>query len=154
MVDDVAESSGHARVRGRVLDGALEQVGEPLQRVLVHVADVGHVRDAEEEEGAVLGDGAVPGSGLVDLRLGGVRHLLLLRDLIREELGRRQDLHRALVLQDVPLGRAQHLEDLILDLLELFLVLRALDDELIFLLRQIRAFLRDDDAEELIFQTV
>jgi len=56
---------------------------------------------AEEEDGGVLGHRAVAGAGLIDLGLRGVGDLLLLADLVRQHLGRRQDLDGALVLQDV-----------------------------------------------------
>ena len=49
------------RGRGRVY--LYEEVLEPDERVLVHGVDLGEVRDREEEKGAALGHGDVPGEG-------------------------------------------------------------------------------------------
>ena len=109
-----------------VCDGPDEQIDEPTQTVLVHRVDVGHVGNSKVEDGRVMRDGLVARPGLVDLGLGLVRNLLLLRDLVREQLGGLQDFNRALVLEDVALAAAKHAQDLVLNLLELLLVLRTL----------------------------
>ena len=51
------------RVRGRGRVYLYEEVLEPYERVLVHGVDLGEVRDREEEKGAALGHGDVPGEG-------------------------------------------------------------------------------------------
>ena len=139
---------------GAVVDGPLEQVGEPLQGVLVHGVDVGHVRDAEEEDGGVERHRLVPLPGLVDLLLGHVGDLLLLGDVVGRDLRLLQDLHGRLVFEDVALAGAQGLQDLVLDLLELPLVLRALDDQLALLLLQVRPLLGHHDAEQLVLEAL
>ena len=51
------------------LDGDVEEVHEPGERVLVHGVDVGQVRDGEEEDRAVGSHGLVPGTRLLYLAL-------------------------------------------------------------------------------------
>lgn len=102
-----------------VVDGHDEEVDEPGEGVLVHGLYVGQVGDGEEEDGRVHGDGRVAHARLVDLHLRHLGHRLLLRDLVGQHFGRGQDLHRRLILQDVALGRGEHLQDLILNLLQL-----------------------------------
>ena len=63
--------------------------------------------------------------------------LLFLGDLVGHELGRVQDLDGALVLQDVPFGRLQRLQDLVLDLFQLLLVSGRLQDQGVPLLLQL-----------------
>lgn len=87
----------------RVRDGGDEQVDEPAQRVLVHRVDVGHVGDAEVQDGRVVCDGLVVGARLVDSGLRHVRNLLLLADVVGQDLGGLQHVDRLLVLQDVAL---------------------------------------------------
>ena len=57
------------------MNGHDVEVDEPGERVLVHGVDVGQVGDAEEEDGRVLGDGAVALACLVDLLLRLLSHL-------------------------------------------------------------------------------
>ena len=68
-----------------VVYGADEQPEEPAQRVLVHGVDTAEVRDAEEKDGRVLGDGRVAHARLTDLLLGFLGDLLFLGDLVAEE---------------------------------------------------------------------
>ena len=112
----------------RVGDRADEEVDEPVERVLVHRVDVGEQRDAEVEQRRAVRDGLVAVARLVDLDLGLLGDLLLLADLGREHLGGREDVDRRRVLEDVAaLAAREHLEDLVLDLLELLLVRRRLE---------------------------
>ena len=71
-------------------------------------------------------------------------------DLLREDLGGGEDLDRSLVLQDVALRAGQHLQDLVLDLLQLLLVVRPLHDQLVLLLLQLGLLLRRQDAQQLV----
>jgi hypothetical protein len=49
-------------------------------------------------------------------------------------------LNGSLVLEDVPLGAGEHLQDLVLNLLQLLLVVRPLHDQVVlFLLKKIQA---------------
>ena len=63
--------------------------------------------------------------------------LLFLGDLVGHELSGVQDLNGALVLQDVAFRRLQRLQDLVLDLLQLLLVGRRLQDQSVSLLLQL-----------------
>eukprot|EP00976_Prorocentrum_cordatum_P114809 1195902-Prorocentrum_minimum.AAC.5 len=74
-------------VTGRgVCDRLDEQVAEPLQAVLVHGVDVGHVLHGEKEERRVLRYRLVAHARLVDLHLRHLRNLLLHCDLVGEHL--------------------------------------------------------------------
>ena len=101
---DVPQAGLQLRGPVRVVDAAQEELGVPLQRVLVHVADVGHVGYAEEQDGGMLRHRPVSRSRQIDLHLGLVGDLLLLRDFIGQHLGRAEHLNRFFVLQNVTLG--------------------------------------------------
>ena len=57
-----------------------------------------------------------------------------------------------LVLQDVALGGGEHLEDLVLDVLQLLLVLGRLDDQLVLGLLELGLLLGGHDAQQLVLQ--
>eukprot|EP00976_Prorocentrum_cordatum_P105382 1194250-Prorocentrum_minimum.AAC.7 len=99
-------------MRWRALhDGAHEERGEPLEAELV--------ADDEEERGGHGGHRLVLPPSLVNLTLRLLHHHLLLADLVGLDLTLIEHLHRLLVLQQIAAGGVQHLEDLVLDLLEL-----------------------------------
>ena len=102
----------------RVVDAHDEERDEPGERVLVHGVDVGQVGDREKEDGRVDGDRFVAHARRVDLLLRLLRNRLLLLDLVCQHLRAGQHFDGRLVLQDVSLRRRQHLENLVLDLLQ------------------------------------
>ena len=65
-------------------------------------------------------------------------YLLFLDDVVREHLGRVEELDGRLVFEDVALGRRQGEEDLVLDLLQLLLVVGARHDQSLPLGLQLR----------------
>mmetsp|Transcript_37394 Transcript_37394/g.96676 ORF Transcript_37394/g.96676 Transcript_37394/m.96676 type:complete len:530 (+) Transcript_37394:823-2412(+) len=136
----------------RLVDRREEEVHEERQTVLIHRVDVGQVGDAEEEDGSLEGDRDVAETSLVDLFLRLLADFLLRRNLVRQGLGGAQDVDRALILQDVALRRLQHVQDLVLGLLELGLVLRALHHEAHLFLGQVGPLLLNDDVEQLVLQ--
>mmetsp|Transcript_14307 Transcript_14307/g.34751 ORF Transcript_14307/g.34751 Transcript_14307/m.34751 type:complete len:352 (+) Transcript_14307:1461-2516(+) len=135
-------------------NGSHEEVDEPREGVLIHGLDLGEVRNREEQHSGVLAAGLIPHPGKIDLLLGRVSLLLGLGDVIRHDLRVGDYGDGALVLQDITLGRTQHLEDLIFDLLELLLVLRGLHHQVVLGLLQVRPLLGHHHAEKLIAQPV
>lgn len=120
---------------------------------MVHGIDVAEVGDGEEEAGGLLTDWLVLLAGSVDVLLGDGGDLLLLLDLGGLLLGGGEDVDRLLVLQDVLVGR-QHLQDLLLDLEQLLLVGRALEDQALLLLFEVWPFLLDDNAQQLVVESL
>ena len=150
FVDDLQAGGEILRLLLAPVDASHEEPDEPAQRVLIHRVDVGEIADGEEEHRVVRAAGLVPLSRLFNLRLGLVRHLLLLGDFVRDDLRLGEHLDGGGVLQDVPLGRAERVQDAILNLLQPSLVLRGRHHELLSLRLEVRALLGDDDAEQLI----
>ena len=140
-------------LRGRV-DGPHEQADEPGQRVLVHRVDVREVADGEEQHRVVRAARFVPLARGVNLNLGSLGHHLLLGDLVGDNLSLLEGLDTGGVVQDVPLGGGEGVEDAVLDVLEALLVVGGLHHQLLSLRLQVGSFLGDDDAEELIAQAV
>mmetsp|Transcript_14390 Transcript_14390/g.42321 ORF Transcript_14390/g.42321 Transcript_14390/m.42321 type:complete len:212 (-) Transcript_14390:5051-5686(-) len=92
----------HGQVGGwlRVGDRTHKEVDEPLERVLVHGVDVRERGDAEKEQRRAVRHRLVPSARLVNLDLGLLSHLLLLRDLVPERLCGGEDVDGGGVLQD------------------------------------------------------
>lgn len=136
----------------RPADRLPEELQEERQPVLVHRVDVRERGHAEEEHRGVEGHRLVGRARLVNLLLGLLRHLLLLDDVVAQVLRRPQDVDRVLVVQDVPVRTGEDVQNLLLDLVQLPPVLRALEDQSRLLLLQLRALLRDDQPEQLVFE--
>ena len=132
----------------------VEEVHVPRERVLIHRLNVAQFADVEEEMRDVHRDGAVPETSLIDLLLRLLGDGLLDVDLVGQLLGAGNDLNRRLRLEDGTLGRTQHLDDLILHLLELSRVLGALQHQPHLLLLQIGSLPGHRDAQELVRQSV
>ena len=62
-------------------------------------------------------------SVVIDPGLSSLACRLLLQDLVGQDLGRAEGLDRVFVLQDVALRGVEHVQDLVLDVLEILLVL-------------------------------
>ena len=129
-------------------------MGGDLERVLIHGVDGGQVSDDKVEEGAALGYAAVVLAGGIDLGLG----VDCLRDLGVDlsgrhfgRLERRQELH---VVEDVSLGVGEHVENLVLEVLELLLPAGDLHDELVLLLLQLRPLVSHDLHQQLVLQAL
>lgn len=79
MVVQVVDSQEMVVALLRVLNGTAEEVGEPLERVLVHGVDDGQLDNGEEEELSAVCDRAEVLTRLVDLPLSdcglGLAHL-------------------------------------------------------------------------------
>eukprot|EP00955_Chlamydomonas_euryale_P012893 139119-Chlamydomonas_euryale.AAC.3 len=142
----------------RATDVLIERVREVVvdvpqalrEAVLVHGVDARHVADAEEEHRVVRPARRVALACRVNLALRRLGGDLLVLDLVRDGLRFRQDLHRCRVLQDVALAGRQHVQDLVLDLLEAALVGGRLDDERLALRLQVGPLLRDCHAQQLV----
>ena len=130
------------------------QVHKPRHRVLVHVVDGAHVRDAEEEQRRVEGHGAVLLACGVDHDLGLGRLLGLDLDLVRRHLGLGERVDEAFVVEDVAGGLREQLEDGRLDVLELCRHLCRLDDELILRLLEVGPLLRDRNSQKLVLEAL
>ena len=91
-----------------VRNGSDEQGHKPSKGVLVHRINVRQVCDAEEKNRAMLCDGLVTLSCLINLGLCLVGNLLLLGNIIRSHLCLLQNFHRSLVFENVTLTCAQH----------------------------------------------
>lgn len=74
---------------------------------------------------------------------------LLQIDLITLLLGSCENFNRFFICEDV-LITGEHLKYLLFDLEQLSFIMRAIDDESFFILLEIRSFLLDEDAEQLV----
>ena len=138
----------------RLFDAADEERDEPRQAVLVHRIDDGEVADAEKEHGRPRRDRPVLLSGLVDVPLRDLGLGDLLRDVVGGDLGLREGIYELLVVENVPGAVAQHVQDLILEVLELRLHARVGHHELVLRLGEVAPLLHHHRAEELILQAV
>eukprot|EP00965_Chrysotila_dentata_P142527 4711458-Pleurochrysis_carterae.AAC.2 len=137
-----------------VCDAEQEERAEPGERVLVHRVDEREVGDAKVEDGAAHGDGDVLGAervnlGLGHLRLGHGRH-----DLLRGGLGDGQRVDQLGVVEDVSLRVGEHVQDLVLQLLQLALVVGRLDYELVFFLGEVGPLGLNSGDKQLVLQPV
>ena len=138
----------------RILDRVLKEHDEPGQRVLVHGLHVGQARDAEEEVAGISRDLLVLKPSLINLLLSLLCDLLLHVNLVRELLGRGNHVDCRLILENVALGRAEDLNDLVLNLLELSGILSRLEHQFDLLLLKLRPFHGHSQRKELIFQAL
>jgi hypothetical protein len=83
VVIEVFDSLFGIWVLSAVVYALTKEVGEPLQRVLIHGVDDGQINDREEEDGGSVCDGSVDLARLVDLLLGDLGLLHAHVDLIR-----------------------------------------------------------------------
>ena len=88
--------------------------------------------------------------------LADLEHRLIqgVRDVVGGDLGLREGVDQLLVVEDVPGAVAQHVQDLILEVLELRLHARVGHHELVLRLGEVAALLHHHRAEELILQAV
>lgn len=129
-----------------------EEVDVVHEGVLVHRIDVAEIRNGEEETGGLLTHWLVFLTSSVDVLLSDRRNFLFLLDLSRLLLRGCEDIDGLLILQDV-LIRRQHLQNLLFNLKQFFLIGRAFEDQSLFLLLQIWSFLLDYDTQELVIES-
>ena len=137
-----------------LFDPSDEQRNEPRQRVLVHWVDDCEVGDAEEENRGARGDRPVLFPCLVDVPLGDLGFGDFLGDVVGGHLGLREGVDELLVVEDVTLAVTEHVQDLILQVLQLRLHPCVGHDELVLSLREVPALLHHHRAEELVLESV
>ena len=120
---------------------------------MIHGIDVAKIRDCEEKTGGLLTHWLVLLPSRVDVLLSDSGNLLFLLDLGGLFLGCGKDVDGFLILQDV-LIRRQHLQDLLLNLKQLLLIRRTFKDQSLLLLLEIWSFLLDNNAQELIIESL
>ena len=153
---EVVDEDGDALVQhlalGRALDAHVVDAREGGQRELVHAVDGREARDDEVE------DGAARGHGPVELARGGDlarRHLGVLHahaDGVRGDLGLAERVDELLVVKDVALAVGEHLQDLVLDVLERLLVRADGDDERVLLGLEVGALEAHHVDEQLVLE--
>ena len=156
--DQVAQPRLEVCRRLGVVDRAVEDLLDvPRERVLVHRVDVRHVGDAEEEDRRAVRRRLVAFARVssISLRSSPRRPPASARSRSRPSWPRAARISIAFwSSRMLPSTLGERLEDLVLDLLELALVLRRLEDQLRLLLLELGPLLGDDDAEQLVLEAL
>jgi len=150
----------NARLRivrfGRVFDGIAKQVGEPLQRVLVHGVDDSQVHDGEEQDLSAEGNWPEAFARVVNLLLsdGGVG--LADVDVIGSHFRLVQHVDEGVIFEDLLDLRVlgQVVQDLFLDFSEGLGGLSVLNNDLVLFLLKVRHLHHDELVEHLFFEAV
>mmetsp|Transcript_20779 Transcript_20779/g.35679 ORF Transcript_20779/g.35679 Transcript_20779/m.35679 type:complete len:2651 (-) Transcript_20779:3350-11302(-) len=136
-----------------LLNTAVVQPQELIQGRLVHRVHLRHLHDQEVQHGPPDGHGAVFLSGGVDALAGLHRNAQLLLDLGGGLLGVRQRRDQFLVVDQIPFGRRQARQQLVLVVLQPLLVVVDLLHKFGPLLLQFRLLLANHTAQQLLLET-
>ena len=120
---------------------------------MVHRVDEGQVLDAEEEARGALGNRLIANACLIDFDFGFRGDLLLLVDLDRDNGGVGQHVDTCFVTKNIS-RLLKGLQDGLFNLRQLFLIISSIDDQLFFLLLQIRILLLHNNSEQLISKSL
>lgn len=137
-----------------LVDCSVDHVDERLQRVLVERVDLRQVRKQEVNQGTARGCRSVQFGGLVNLRLSHLCDLHLYADLLGDLLRILKVLDQGDVIQDVSFCICQLEQQLVLQLLELYLEVILLRDQLQLLGSQIGPFPLHDKVQQLVPKSI
>ena len=151
---DLLAALGHGHDLGRVrvareVHREVEERDVRVERELVHRVDAAHVVEHEVRDARADRRRAVALARGVDLDLGLLGDLELLRHLLRRRLGRLERVDEVGVVEQRALRLGEQPQDLVLEVDELLLALRDAHRELGLLRLEVRLLLLHDVAEQL-----
>ncbi|EPY34324.1 hypothetical protein STCU_01646 [Strigomonas culicis] len=142
----------HVLLLLRPLQRQREEHLEKVERVLIHVVEAAQLRHNGVHDGAARGDGAVAVTRGLNVLLRLLRDPHGLGDGFARPLRALQRVHELLVVEDVPGGRGEQLQDLVLQLLELVLAVRNVEHRLVGPLLELHVLVAHDIRQELVLQ--
>lgn len=144
-LNQAVQSSLQVVTLGRHVNGLIEEYLDELERVLVHIIDVGEVSNDEVQDAASLGDGGIHATSLIDLLLYNLSSGHTLIDFLGGDFGVRQDVDEGVCVQDfLHLILTQEFEDVVLNGLEGLLISVHGNDDVKSLLFDLWLLLDDD----------